>query len=134
MCKSEAVLKNKTYKILWDFEIKTNQPIPGRRLCLIKNKKKNTCGFSCSTRQQNGNKGNQKYLDHARELKQLWNMRVTVISIIIGTIPQNPEKRLDEQEIQERNKTLQTTAMLRLAGILTRILENWGDLLLFRLQ
>ena len=25
-----------------------------------------------------------KYLDHARELKKLWNMKVTIIPIVIG--------------------------------------------------
>ena len=27
-----------------------------------------------------------KYLDHARELKKLWIMKVTVIQIVIGTL------------------------------------------------
>ena len=31
------------------------------------------------------NEKTDKYLDHARELKKLWNMRVTVIPVVIGT-------------------------------------------------
>ena len=54
-----------------------------------------------------------KYLDLAWELKMLWNMKVTVIPIIVGalgTVPKNLEKRLDEEEIRERIETIQTIA------------------------
>ena len=36
------------------------------------------------------NKRLNKYLDHARELKNLWNMKVTVISIVIGALETVP--------------------------------------------
>ena len=42
-----------------------------------------------------------KYLDLARELKKLWNKKVTVIPIIvrvIETVSKNQEKRLDKLE------------------------------------
>ena len=44
MLKPESVLENETHKILWDFEMQTDNPIPARRpdLLLI-NKKKITC-------------------------------------------------------------------------------------------
>ena len=32
----------------------------------------------------NNNNNNNKYLDLARELKKLWNMKVTIIPIVIG--------------------------------------------------
>ena len=44
-----------------------------------------------------------KYLDLARELKKLWNMKVTVIPIVIGahgTIPKRLVKRLVDLEIR----------------------------------
>ena len=53
-----------------------------------------------------------KYLDLAREQKMLWNMKVTVIPIVVGTpgtVPKNMEKRLCELKIRERIKTIQTT-------------------------
>ena len=40
-----------------------------------------------------------KYLDLTRELKELWNMKVTVIPIVVdtlGIIPEGLEKRLRE--------------------------------------
>ena len=32
----------------------------------------------------NNNNNNNKYLDLTRELKKLWNMKVTIITIVIG--------------------------------------------------
>ena len=54
-----------------------------------------------------------KYLDLARELKKLWNMKVIVILIVVGAFgmaSKDLEKRLMEQEISGRTKTIQTTA------------------------
>ena len=56
-----------------------------------------------------------KYLDLARELKKLWNMKVKVVPIVIGalgTIPKALEKSLDKLEIRGRIETIQTTALL----------------------
>ena len=67
-----------------------------------------------------------------RELKKLWNVRVTVIPIIIGelgTVPNCMERRLEEWEIGGRIESIQTIAFLRSLRILRRVLETWGDLL-----
>ena len=62
------------------------------------------------------------------------NMKVTVISISGSWIgPQKSEKRLGEQEINERIETIQTTALLKTSGIPWRILEIRGYLLSSRL-
>ena len=53
-----------------------------------------------------------KYLDLGWELKNLWNMKVMVILIIVGTLGtvlKSLEKRLVELEIRERIETKQTT-------------------------
>ena len=57
-----------------------------------------------------------KYLDLGRELKKLWNMKVTVIQIIIGalgTVTKGLIQRLENLEITGRVKTNQSTALLR---------------------
>ena len=37
------------------------------------------------------NEKKDKYLDLARELKKQWNMKVTVIPIVIGTLGKSPK-------------------------------------------
>ena len=78
-----------------------------------------------------------KYLDLARELKKLWNMKVTIVPIVIGalgTITKGLLKGLEDLEVGGRIETIQTTALLRTARILRRVLETWGDLLSLKLQ
>ena len=78
-----------------------------------------------------------KFLDLARELKKLWNMRVTIILIVIGafgTVTKGLLKGLEDLEIVGRVETNQTTALLKTARILRRVLETWGDLLSLNLQ
>ena len=68
-----------------------------------------------------------KYLDLARELKNLWNMKVTIISTVIGAfgkVTKGLLKGLEELEIGGRVETIQTTALLRTARILRRALET----------
>ena len=78
-----------------------------------------------------------KYLYLARELKKQWSMKVTTIPIVIwafGTVTKGLLKGLEELEISGRGDTIQTTAFLRIARILRRVLEIWGDMLSFKLQ
>ena len=77
-----------------------------------------------------------KYLD-SRELKKLWNMKVTIIQIVIGafgTVTKGLLKELEDLEAGGRVETIQTKALLRTAGILRRVLETWEDLLSLKLQ
>ena len=72
------------------------------------------------------------YLNLARELKMLWNVWVTVIPIVIGTlgiVSKGEIKGPEELEIGGRADTIQTTALLRMARIERRVLETWGDFL-----
>ena len=78
-----------------------------------------------------------KYLDLARELKKLWNMLVTITPIVIGsfgTVTKGLLKGLEDLEVGGRVETIQTTALLKTARILRRVLEIWGDLLSLKLQ
>ena len=96
MLNPESVLENKTHKLLRDFEIQTDNLISARRPDLIilneKKKKMKTCKIvdfavpanhrvklkECEKR--------DKYLDLARELKKLLNIKVTIIPIVIGAL------------------------------------------------
>ena len=71
-----------------------------------------------------------KYLNLARELKKLWNMKVMIIPIVIGAlgiVTKGLVKGLEDLELTGRVESIQTTALLRLARILRSVLETWGD-------
>ena len=68
-----------------------------------------------------------KYLDLARELKKLWNMQVTIIPNVIGNfgaVTKGILKGLEDLEVGGQVETIQTTALLRTARILRRVLET----------
>ena len=68
-----------------------------------------------------------KDLDLARELKKLWNMKVTIVPIVIGafgTVTKGSLKGLDDLKVGGRVKTIQTIALLKTARILRRVLET----------
>ena len=66
-------------------------------------------------------------MDLARKLRKLWNMRVTVIPIVIGalrTVSKGLERWLEELEIRVQIDTILTTELLKSARILRRVLET----------
>ena len=65
--------------------------------------------------------------------EKLWNIRVTLIPIVIGafrSIPKGLIREVEKLEIRGRTETIQTTELLRSTRILRRVLEIWGDFLL----
>ena len=63
-----------------------------------------------------------KYLDLTRELKKLWNMKVTVIPMVVdalGKIPKGLVKGLEDLEIRGQVESIQTTTLLRSVRILS---------------
>ena len=78
-----------------------------------------------------------KYHDLARELKKLWNMKVTIVALVIGafgTVTKGLLKGLEDLEVGGQVETIQTTVLLKMARILRRVMETWGDLLSLKLQ
>ena len=78
-----------------------------------------------------------EYLDLARELKKLQNMKGTIVPIVIGAfgaIIIGLLKGLEDLEVDGRVETIQLSALLRTARILRRVLETRGDLLSLKLQ
>ena len=130
------VLENDSHKLLWDFNIQTDHLIPARRpdIIIIKNnKKKRICkfvDFAVPVDHRINLKESEKrdkYLDLARGLKKLWNMKVTIVPIVIsalGTITKELSKGLGDLEVGGRVETIQTTALLRTFRILRRVLET----------
>ena len=72
-------------------------------------------------------KKKDKYLDLASELKKLWNMKVTIIPIVVGafgTITKGLLKGLEDLEVGGRVETVPVTTLLRTGRILRRVLET----------
>ena len=137
MHNSAPVLENDTHKLLWDFNTQTDHLIPARRPELIiinkKKKKKRTCkivDFAVPADHRIKLKEYEKkdkYHYLARELKKLWNMQVTIMQIVIGvfgTVTKGLLKGLEDLEVGRRVETIQTTALLKTARILRRVLET----------
>ena len=86
------VLENDTHKLLWDIDIHTDHLILARRpdLMITKKKKRRICKIVDFTVPADHRiklkkcEKKDKYVDLARELKKLWNMKVTIIQIVIG--------------------------------------------------
>ena len=126
------VLENDIHKLLWDFTIQMDHLIPARRPDLIiLNKKKRNCkivDFTVPADHRINMKEfekKDKNLDLARELKNLWNIKVTIVPIVIGafgTITKGLLKGLEDLEVGGRVETIQLTALLRTARILRRVL------------
>ena len=137
----EPVLENDSHKLLWDFNIQTDHLIPARRpdLIIINNKKKRRkkrkickiVDFAVPRDHRINLKENEKkdkYLHLARELKK------PIVIGALGTVTKGLLKGLVDFEVSWRVETIQTTALLRTARILRRVLETWGDLLSLKLQ
>ena len=108
----------------------------------INQQKKRTCkivDFAVAADHRKKLKENEKkkYLELARKLKKLWNVKVTIIPIVIGafgTVTKGLLKGLEDFEMRGRVETIQITSLLRMGRILRRVLETWGDLLSLILQ
>ena len=60
-------------------------------------------------------------------MKKLWNMKVTIVPTVIGafsTIAKGLFKGLDDLKVGGREEAIQTTALLRTARILRRVLKT----------
>ena len=91
-----------------DFNIQTDHLIPARRPDLVIIKKKRICkivDFAVPADHRinlKESKKKDKYLYLARELKKLWNMKVTIVPIVIGvlgTITEGLLKGLEDLEV-----------------------------------
>ena len=115
------VLENNTHKLQWDFDIQTENIISARRpdLIIIINNNNNNNKKKKKKRKRIGKivhfavpadrriklkecEKKDKYLDLARELKKLWNMKVTIVPIVIGdfsTVTKGLLKGLEDLEV-----------------------------------
>ena len=118
------ILENDSHKLLWHFNIQTDQLILGKRqaLIIINKKKKRICksvDFAVPADHRINLKKcgkKDKYLDLAWELKKMWNMKVTIVPLGIGalvTITKGLLKGLKDLEVGGRVENIEMTALLR---------------------
>ena len=103
---SQKVLENGDFKILWDFSIQTDNVIEvWRPVLVVVDKKRRTCkiidfAVPADSRIEETEKKIENYQD--RKLQKIWNMRVKIISLVVGSlgvIPKQFGNRLKETGI-----------------------------------
>ena len=95
----ESVLENEDYKILWDFGIQTDHVIEAWRPDLVVvDKKEISCkiiDFAVPRDgriEENEKDKIEKYQDFGRELQKIWNVKVKIISLFVGSLGAIPKQ------------------------------------------
>ena len=68
----------------------------------------------------------ESYQDLKRELQKLWNLKTSLVPIVIGalgTIPKSLEKHLNELNAKVNISQMQTIGLLKSARITMKVLE-----------
>ena len=105
----ESVLENEDYKILWDFSIQTDHFIEARRPDLVAVDKKERIykiiDFAVpgdSRIEEKEKEKIEKYQDLRRLLLEIWNVKVNIIPLVVGSlgaIPKQFRNRLKQIDI-----------------------------------
>ena len=129
----QPVIENNQFKVLWDFNVQTDHVIEARRPDMIViDKEKKTCkiiDFAVPADYrlcQKEREKIEKYQDLKRELQTLWDLKVSIVPIVIGalgTIPKTLKQRLKELGVNIKPDQFQTSALLNSARILRKVLE-----------
>ena len=129
----ESVLESEDYKILWDFSIQTDHVIEARRPDLVVvDKKRRTCKIidfvvpGDSRIEEKEKEKKEMYQDLRRELQKIWNVRVKIIPLVVGSlcaIPKHFGNRLRESGVTAEIGQVQKTVLLGTARILRKVLE-----------
>ena len=95
----ESALENEDYKILWDFSIQTDHVIEARRPDLVVvDKKERSCKITDfavpgDSRIEEKEKDKiEKKQDLGRELQKIWNVKVKIIPLVVGSLGAIPKR------------------------------------------
>ena len=124
-------------KILWDYDTKIYHLVSARkpdRVIINKKRRVNKIvDFSVPARLTVKLKEIKKEISTLtlpENWKTLWNMKVTIIPVVIGvvvTVRKWTVQGVEDLKIRRRVETIQITTLLRAVRILKRIVETWGD-------
>ena len=125
----KSVLENEDYKILWDFSIQTDNVIEARRPDLVVvDKKEKSCKIidfaipGDSKIEEKKKDKIEKYHDLGRELQKIWNVKVKIIPLVVGSLGAIP-KQFGNRLKQIGTAQVQNTVLLGTARILRKVLE-----------
>ena len=122
-------------KILRDFSIQTDHVIEARRLDLVRVDKERSCKIidfavpGDSTIEEKEKDKIEKYQDLGRELQKIWNVKVNIIPLIVGSlgiIYKQFSNRLKQIGIRAGTAQVQKVVLLETARILRKVLEIEG--------
>ena len=129
----ESVLENEDYKTLWDFSVQTHHVIEARRPDLVVvEKKERNCkiiefAVPRDSRIEKKEKDKiEKYQELGRELQKIWNVKVKIIPLVVGSlgaIPKQFGNRLKQIGITPGAAQVQKIVLLGMARILRKVLE-----------
>ena len=118
---------------MWHFSIQTDHVIEARRPDLvIVDKKERSCkiiNFAVpgDSRIEEKEKDKiEKYQDLGRELQKIWNVKVKIIPLVVGSlgaIPKEFDNRLKQIGITIGTAQVQKAVLLGMARILRKVLE-----------
>ena len=115
---------------MWDFSIQTDHVTEARRpdLVLVNKKKRSQkiIDFAApgDTRIEEKEKDNQRYQGLGRELQKIWNVKVKIIPLVVGSlgaIPKQFGNRLKQIGITAGTAQVQKTVLLGTVRILKKV-------------
>ena len=128
----EPVLENDKCKILWDFAIQTDKEMEHRRPdVIVSDKEKRECKIIDLAVSGDQNikvkelKKIAKYQDLRSQVQKLWDVKATVIPIVVGalgTVNEELENHLKNIGVPIITSCLQKAALLETALVLRRVL------------
>ena len=129
----ESVLENEDYQILWDFSIQNDHVIEAWRPdFVVVDKKERSCKIidfavpGDSGIEEREKDKIEKYQDLGRELQKIWNVKVRIIPLVVGSlgaIPKQFGERLKQIGITVGAVQVQKTVLFGTARILRKVLE-----------
>ena len=118
---------------MWDFSIQTDHVIEARRPDLVVvDKKERSCKIidfavtGDSRIEEKEKDKTKKYQDLGRELQKIWNVKVKIIPLIVGSlgaIPKQFANRFKQIGITAGTAQVQKTVLLGTGRILRKVLE-----------
>ena len=121
---------------MWDFSIQTDHIVEAWRPDLVVvHKKERSCkiidfAVPGDNRIEEKEKDKiEKYQDLERELQKIWNVKVKIIPLVVGSLGAIPKQfcnRLKQIGITARTAQVQKTLLLGMARILRKVLEIYS--------